>query len=292
MLLAAMTALFMGLGYLMGGTGGMLLAFLFALATNAFAYWNSDKVVLRMHNAEPITPAGNPDLYRMTEQLARNAGIPMPKLYLLRADQPNAFATGRNPDNAAVAVSTGLLAVLDRDEVAGVIAHELAHIRNRDTLIMTVAATVGGAISMMANWGLWFGGGRDRGAGATIAVVAAALLAPFAALIVQMMISRTREYAADRAGAEIAGDPMALAGALHKIAGAGRAVEMPSAEASPATAHMFIVNPLSGARMDNLFSTHPDVENRIAALREMARGQPAVSGRLRESRVPTVSRRR
>ena len=292
LLLAALTALFMGLGALMGGTTGLIIAFVFALGTNAFAFWKSDKMVLRMHNAEPITQAGRPDLYRMTERLARNADLPMPALYLLHSDQPNAFATGRNPDNAAVAVSTGLLRVLNRDEVAGVIAHELAHIKNRDTLIMTIAATVAGAISMLANFSLWFGGGRDRGAGGTIAVIAAALLAPFAAMLVQMLISRTREYAADRAGAEIARDPLALASALQKIAGAGRAIEMPSAEASPATAHMFIVNPLSGARMDNLFSTHPNPENRIAALHEMAHGKPPHIRSRRSSPVPTVKRRR
>ena len=299
MLLAALTALFMGVGYLIGGTGGMMLAFLFALGTNAFAFWRSDKMVLRMHGAEPITAAGQPDLYRMTEELADNAGLPMPKLYLLHSEQPNAFATGRNPDNAAVAVSAGLLRTLTRDEVAGVIAHELAHIKNRDTLIMTIAATVAGAVSMLANFGLWFGGGRDRGAGGTIAVIAAALLAPFAAMMVQMLISRTREYAADRLGAEIARDPLALASALRKIAGGGRGVEMPSAEASPATAHMFIVNPLSGARMDNLFSTHPNPANRIAELEKMAsdglgpRDAGVRAGRAaRRSSVPTVSRRR
>lgn len=299
LLLAALTALFMGVGYLIGGAGGMMLAFVFAVGTNAWAFWQSDKMVLKMHGAEPITPAGMPEIYRMTEELSRNAGLPMPKLYLLRSEQPNAFATGRNPDNAAVAVSAGLLKVLDRDEVAGVIAHELAHIRNRDTLIMTIAATVAGAVSMLANFGLWFGGGRDRGAGGTIAVVAAALLAPFAAMLVQMLISRTREYAADRAGAEIARDPLALASALRKIAGGGRGVEMPSAEASPATAHMFIVNPLSGARMDNLFSTHPNPANRIAALEQMATGGGSDQGGAvrggsvrRSSSVPSVVRRR
>lgn len=303
MLLAAMTALFMGLGYLIGGAGGLMLAFVFALGTNAFAFWRSDKVVLRMHQAEPVTAAGQPELYRMTEQLAANAGLPMPALYVLHSEQPNAFATGRNPDNAAVAVSAGLLRVLNKDEVAGVIAHELAHIKNRDTLIMTVAATVAGAISMLANFGLWFGGGRDRGALGFVGVILAAMLAPFAAMLVQMLISRTREYAADRAGAQISGNPLALASALQKIAGGGREVEMRSAEASPATAHMFIVNPLTGARMDSLFSTHPNPANRIAALEEMAasgggyeRGPVQASVRsgaaARRSSVPTVKRRR
>lgn len=292
LLLAALTALFMGLGALMGGTTGLILAFLFALGTNAFAFWKSDKMVLRMHNAEPITRAGRPDLFEMTEELARNAQLPMPALYILHSSQPNAFATGRNPDNAAVAVSTGLLEVLNREEVAGVIAHELAHIKNRDTLIMTVAATVAGAVSMLANWSLWFGGGRDRGAGGTIAVIASALLAPFAAMLVQMLISRNREYAADRAGAEIARNPLALASALRKIAGASHTKEMPSAEASPSTAHLFIVNPLSGARMDNLFSTHPNPENRIAALEAMATGSaPPRRESRRASSVPTVKRR-
>ncbi|MFQ5623754.1 MAG: zinc metalloprotease HtpX [Paracoccaceae bacterium] len=297
LLLAAMTALFMGVGYLIGGTGGMLLAFAFALATNALAFWNSDRMVLAMHNAEPVTRAGAPELYRLVERLAANAGLPMPKVYLIRSDQPNAFATGRGPENAAVAVTTGIMRVLSTDELAGVIAHELGHIRNRDTLIMTVAATFAGAISMLAQFGLFFGGGRGRGPLGIVGVILAALLAPFAAMLIQMLISRTREYSADRAGAEISGAPLALASALAKISANARRVELPSAERHPATAHMFIVNPLTGTRMDSLFSTHPSVENRIAALREIAGNgstgaRPRRRSETRKSPIPVVRRRR
>lgn len=271
-LLAGMTALFMGVGYLIGGTQGMIVALLVALATNAFSYWNSDKMVLRMQNAEAVDPRQAPELHGMVESLARNAGIPTPALYLIHTDQPNAFATGRDPNNAAVAVSTGLLRTLDSREVAGVIAHELAHIRSRDTLTMTITATLAGAISMLAQFGLFFGGGnnnRDNPLGG-IGVLLAVIVAPFAAMLVQMAISRTREYEADRDGAEISGDPLALASALSKIArGAAQTVNV-AAERNPAMAHMYIANPLSGARMDNLFSTHPDVNNRIAALQKLA----------------------
>jgi heat shock protein HtpX len=270
-LLAGLTGLFLAVGYLIGGQSGMVMAFLFALAMNAFAYWNSDKMVLRMHNAEPVDERSAPELYAMVRQLAGRAGIPMPKVYLMHEDQPNAFATGRNPENAAVAVTTGLLQRLNQGEVAGVIAHELAHIKHRDTLIMTVTATLAGAISMLGNFAFFFGGSRDRdnplGAVGTIAMV---ILAPLAAMLVQMAISRTREYAADRGGAEISGQPLSLAAALEKIANAAHHIENQSAEANPATAHMFIINPLSGHGMDNLFSTHPNPENRIAALERMA----------------------
>jgi len=296
MLLAALTALFMGVGYLIGGTGGLVLAFVFALGTNMFAFWNSDKMVLRMHRAESVTPGSEPDLHRLVADLAQNAGLPMPKVYVIQSDQPNAFATGRNPDNAAVAVTTGIMRILSRDELAGVVAHELAHIRNRDTLIMTMAATIGGAISMLAQFGLFFGRGRSRGGVGIIGVILAALLAPFAAMLIQMLISRTREYSADRAGAEISGRPLSLASALGKISGTHK-IEMNSAERNPATAHMFIVNPLTGAGMDNLFSTHPKAENRIAALREIAEGSPpsalpSRNVRDRESSIPAVRRRK
>ena len=291
LLLAAMTALFMGVGYMLGGTGGMLIALLFAIGTNAFAYWNSDKMVLRMYNAEPVTQASAPDLYRMVAELARNADLPMPKLYVLRDQQPNAFATGRNPENAAVAVTTGIMQVLDHDELAGVVAHELAHIKNRDTLTMTIAATVADAISMLAQFGLFFGGNRDeRSPFGFVGVLLAALLAPFAAMMIQMMISRTREYSADRMGAQICGAPMALASALRKISGYAARIEMPDAERNPASAHMFIINPLSGARMDNLFSTHPNVENRIRALQEM-QGEIAPRPSVRPSPLPKTGRR-
>ena len=273
LLLAALTALFMVVGALIGGRGGMLIAFLFALGTNVFAYWNSDKMVLRMYNAEPVTPASAPELHAMVAELARNAGLPMPRILLIRSDQPNAFATGRNPENAAVAVTTGLMALLNRQELAGVIAHELAHIKNRDTLTMTIAATVAGAIASLAQFGFFFGGNRDeRGGMGPVGMLLAVFLAPMAAALIQMSISRTREYSADRDGARISRMPLALAGALRKISSpAARAQVMPSAERHPASAPLFIVNPLNAhRRMDNLFATHPAVENRIAALEAMA----------------------
>ncbi|MGE0232492.1 MAG: zinc metalloprotease HtpX [Flavobacteriaceae bacterium] len=270
-LLAAMTALFLGIGYMIGGQSGMLIAFVIALGMNAFSYWNADKMVLRMYNAREADASSAPELYRMVEKLAGNAGLPMPRVYLIDNPQPNAFATGRDPEHAAVAATTGILRLLTHEELEGVMAHELAHIRNRDTLTMTVTATIAGAISMLANFALFFGGGRNNnnpfGFIGTLAMV---FLAPLAAGLVQMAISRTREYAADRAGAEICGNPMALASALNKISGMAHAVPNPDAERNPATAHMFIINPLSGERMDNLFSTHPNTENRIAALAELA----------------------
>lgn len=278
MLLAALTALFMGVGWLVGGTGGMVIAFVFALATNAFAFWNSDRLALSMHGARPVERAEAPELYDLVAQLAARAGIPMPRLYVIDSPQPNAFATGRSPERGAVAVTTGLLRTLSREELAGVIAHELAHIRNRDTLVMTIAATVAGAISMLAQFGLFFGGGRDRGPLGFVGVLLAVILAPIAAMLIQMMISRTREYAADRGGAEICGNPLWLASALAKIARTAPRYEMETAERNPATAHLFIYNPLSGRGMDNLFSTHPSVENRIRALEEMAREMGVAPG--------------
>jgi heat shock protein HtpX len=275
MLLAAMTALFMVVGYAIGGQSGMVIAFGMALVSNLFAYWNSDRMVLRMYGAQESTPHDSPELYRMVEGLAANAGLPMPKVYIIQNPQPNAFATGRNPQNAAVAVTTGLLEQLSTEEVAAVVAHELAHIRNRDTLIMTMTATLAGAISGLANMAMWFGAGRrDNGIG-PLATIAMIILAPIAAMLVQMAISRTREYAADRAGAEICGNPMWLAAALDRISSAAHHIENRAAERNPATAHMFIINPLMGMRMDNLFSTHPSTDNRIRALEalsgEMAR---------------------
>jgi heat shock protein HtpX len=270
-LLAGMTALFMVVGYFIGGTSGMMLALAFAAATNIFAYWNSDKLVLRMQNAVPVERSRAPELYDMVDVLSKRAGIPTPAVYVIETDQPNAFATGRDPNNAAVAVSSGLLRQLEPREVAGVVAHELAHIKNRDTLTMTITATLAGAISALAQFGLFFGGGNNRdnplgGVGALLMV----FLAPVAAMIVQMAVSRTREYEADKEGAAISGDPLALASALNKIATlAGRQVNVP-AERNPAMAHMYIINPLSGQRMDNLFSTHPDTGNRIAALQKLA----------------------
>ena len=271
MLLAAMTALFMGVGYLIGGTGGMLIALVVAAATNLFSYWNADKMVLSMHHAREVDEKTAPGFYRLVAELAHNAGLPMPRVYVIDNPQPNAFATGRNPENAAVAATTGLLQMLNEDEIAGVMAHELAHVEHRDTLTMTVTATIAGAISMLANFGLFFGGSRNsNNPYGFVGVLVAAIVAPLAAMLVQMAISRTREYAADRRGAEIARNPLALASALKKIASGARRIPNMDAERNPATAHMFIINPLSGERMDNLFSTHPNTENRVAALEAMA----------------------
>jgi heat shock protein HtpX len=270
-LLAGLTALFMGVGYLIGGQAGMMIALVVAAGMNFFAYWGGDKMVLSMSGAHEVDEASAPELYAMVRQLAQRADLPMPKVYLMDEDQPNAFATGRNPQNSAVAVTAGLLKTLTREEVAGVVAHELAHIKNRDTLIMTITATIAGAISMLAQFGMFFGGNRNNNGMGIIGTILMVILAPLAAMLVQMAISRTREYAADRLGAEIVGQPIWLATALNKIAGEAQHIENHHAEQNPATAHMFIINPLSGMRMDNLFSTHPATENRIAALQELAR---------------------
>lgn len=279
LLMAAMTALLMGMGWLIGGQGGAILALLVAGAGNVWAWWNSDKAVLRQHGAMPVTEAQAPELVGLVRQLASRAGLPMPAVYVLATDQPNAFATGRDPQHAAVAVTQGLLRILNRDELAGVIAHELAHIRHRDTLTMTVTATMAGAIAMLGNMML-FMGNRERQGGALGALVAM-ILAPLAATLVQLAISRSREYVADRSGAEICGNPMALASALAKIANAaGRTVNIP-AERNPASAALFIINPLGALRMDRLFATHPSTQERIDLLAQM---QP--SG----SRIPRVPR--
>jgi heat shock protein HtpX len=271
MLLAFMTALFMGVGYLIGGSGGMTIAFLVAAAMNFFSYWNADKMVLRMHRAVEVDAQNAPEYYGIVRELAARAGLPMPKTYLIDNPQPNAFATGRNPANAAVAATTGLLERLSREEVAAVMAHELAHVQNRDTLTMTVTATLAGAIAMLGNFAFFFGGNRDNNNPfGFVGVLVAMIVAPLAAAMVQMAISRTREYSADRRGAEICGNPMWLASALGKIASAAGRIHNPDAERNPATAHLFIINPLSGERMDNLFSTHPATENRIRALQAMA----------------------
>jgi len=275
LLMAAMTALFMGLGYLLAGGGGAMIALLVAGAMNAFTWWNSDKMVLRMHNAQPVGPNDRLGLSRMVADLARNAGMPVPAVYLIDTPQPNAFATGRNPQNAAVAVTTGLIQTLSREELAGVIAHELAHIRNHDTAIMTVTATFAGAITMLANFALFFGGRREGGLG-LVGTLAMMFLAPVAAALVQMAISRTREYAADRAGAEICGQPLWLASALERIQAGASRIDNDAAERNPATAHMFIINPLHAHARDSLFATHPATANRVAALREMA-GQGGVA---------------
>jgi heat shock protein HtpX len=266
-----MTGLLMVVGFLIGGQSGALIALVIAGAINIFSYWNSDKLVLSMHGAQEVDQQSAPELYDMVRQLAERAELPMPRVFLMDEAQPNAFATGRNPQNAAVAVTAGLLNTLSRDEVAGVIAHELAHIKNHDTLIMTITATIAGAISMLAQFGMFFGGGnRENNGFGIIGTILMVILAPIAAMIVQMAISRTREYAADNLGGRISGQPMALASALSKISDMAHHVENDAAERNPATAHLFIVNPLSGLRMDNLFSTHPATENRIAALQELA----------------------
>lgn len=273
-LLAAMTALFLGAGYLIGGSGGALIAFVVALAMNAFTYWNADKIVLRTYNAREVNARSAPDFHRLVAQLAQRADMPMPRVYIIDSDQPNAFATGRNPKNAAVAATTGLLARLSSEEVAGVMAHEMAHIRNHDTLIMTITATLAGALSMLANFALFFGGNRNNPLG-IIGVLLMVILAPLAAALVQMAISRSREYEADRIGAEICGRPLWLASALASIQGYASAIDNNRAERNPATAHMFIINPLHAHKVDGLFSTHPPTEKRVARLRAMAGVQDA-----------------
>ncbi len=268
LLLAAMTALLMVVGYSIGGPQGTVLALVFAAVTNLLAWWKSDQMVLKMHKARPLGPREAPELMQMVEHLSRNAEIPVPAIYLIDKDQPNAFATGRSPENSAVAMTTGIVQLLSREELAGVIAHEMAHIKNRDTLIMTVSATVAGAISMIAQFGLFFGGGRDRPMGA-LGTILMAVLAPMAAMVIQMTISRTREYAADRLGAQICQNPMWLASALIKISNPN--TMLVTAERFPTTAHLFIHNPLTVRGTDSLFSTHPDIRNRVAELQELAR---------------------
>ena len=284
-LLAALTAIFLAAGWLVGGQAGVVIAFGLALAMNVFSYWNADKIVLRMYNAREVDRQSAPQFYGLVAQLAENAGLPLPRVYIIETDTPNAFATGRNPENAAVAATTGLLSRLSQQEIAGVMAHELAHVRNRDTLTMTITATIAGAISMLANFAMFsamFGGmnnsDEDSPAGGFGAILVA-LLAPFAAMLVQMAISRTREYAADRAGAEICGHPAWLANALEKIDSYARGHEYRAAERNPATAHMFIINPLSGKSFDSLFSTHPKTAERVARLRTMAGEGAGQAGR-------------
>ena len=268
-LLSGLTALFMGAGYLLAGDGGMVIALVVAIAMNFFAYWNADSLVLRMYNARQVTAESAPGFYGIVRQLAQKAELPMPKVCIIENEQPNAFATGRNPENAAVAATTGLLKILNHEEIAGVMAHELAHVKNRDTLIMTVTATIAGALSMLANFALFFGSNRNNPLG-IIGTIAVMILAPFAAMLVQMAISRTREYGADAGGAEICGNPMWLASALQKLEQGARTIDNDIAEDNPATAHMFIVNPLHARATDNLFSTHPKTANRVNKLREIA----------------------
>lgn len=285
MLLAGLTALFAGAGYLIGGPTGMAIALALAVAMNAFSYWNADKIVLRTYGAVEVDETHPEPLIRNyaadVAEMAAKAGLPRPRITVIDSAQPNAFATGRDPAHAAVAATTGLLSLLTRDEIRGVMAHELAHVKNRDTLTMTVTATIAGAISALANFAFFFGGSRDEegnggGVGGMIGAIALAILAPIAAMLVQMAISRAREYEADRVGAQIAGDPDSLARALEKIEVYARGgYENVQAERNPATAHMFIINPLAGKGADSLFSTHPATHNRVEALLRLGVGQGA-----------------
>lgn len=276
LLMSILTVLFVFLGNLFGGQGGMFIAFLFAVLMNFGTYWFSDKILLRMYGAQELDPSRYRDVYRMTEELTQRAGLPMPKLYMINGDQPNAFATGRNPQNAAVALTDGIVRLLSRDELRGVIAHELAHVKHRDILVASIAATFAGAISMIANmaqWAMIFGGGRssdDEGGSHPIAGIAAMIIAPLAAMMIQMAISRSREFLADEGGAQMAGNPLSLASALKKLH--ARSEEIPM-KASPSTAHLFIVNPLFGGGLIKLFSTHPPMVERVARLEAMVYGQ-------------------
>ena len=275
-LLAAMTALILAVGQMLGGRGGMMLALIFAAVMNLGSYWFSDKIVLAMYHAQPVTEAEAPEIYGIVAELVQRADIPMPKVYIIPEEAPNAFATGRNPEHAAVAVTQGILRILDRNELSGVLAHELGHVQHRDTLIMAIAATFAGAIShlaTMAMWGAMLGGGRhsdDEEGGGAFGAIVAMIVAPFAAMLIQMAISRSREYLADEAGAQFSGNPIYLANALRKLESSKQ--EIPMQAGSPATAHLFIVNPFSGGGMAKLFSTHPSTEERIARLEAMAIG--------------------
>src|SRR6516165_872984 len=276
-LMVGLTVLLVSIGGALGGRQGMMFAFIFALGTNMISYWFSDKIVLRMYNAQEVTEAQAPMLWGVTHDLALKMNMPMPKVYIIPSDAPNAFATGRNPKHAAVAATEGILRLLTREELEGVMAHELGHVRNRDILIGTIAATIAGAISMlahMAQWAMIFGGGRrdDReGGGGFLGQLLMIIIAPIAAGLIQMAISRSREYQADASGARLCGNPMWLASALRKLQMGSQRIPL---DANPATAHMFIVNPLHGGGISNLFSTHPPLEDRIARLESMAYGQP------------------
>jgi heat shock protein HtpX len=273
LLMAAFVALFGVVGMALGGKTGMLIALVFAGAMNLWAYWYSDRIVLRMYNAREVDETSAPQFYGMVRELAGRAGLPMPKVYLIDEPQPNAFATGRNPENAAVAATTGILELLTGRELRGVLAHELAHVQHRDTLISTVSATIAGAISSLANFGLFFGGGNEEGERHVHPVLAVVvmLIAPIAAMLIQFAISRSREFGADRGGAEISGDPQALASALEKIERYARGLPLRTTEAHPETAQMMIINPLSGEGLKGLFSTHPDTRERVARLLALAR---------------------
>ena len=272
-LMAVLTGIFLVVGFLIGGGPGMVIAFLFAAGTNLFAYWNSDKMLLSMYGARPVDEKSAPDVVHLVRQLSQNAGLPMPKVYVVENEQPNAFATGRDPEHAAVCVTTGLLQRVSHEELAGVLAHELGHVKHRDTLTMTITATIAGAVSMLANFAFFLGGDRRNNPLGLVGMLLVMLLAPIAAVLVQMAVSRSREFEADRAGAEISGRPLWLASALEHIDSAARRIDNVEAEQNPATAHMFIVNPLHGG-LSGLFASHPSTEERIARLRALA-GQPA-----------------
>ncbi|SFJ55167.1 Heat shock protein. Metallo peptidase. MEROPS family M48B [Desulfomicrobium apsheronum] len=272
-LLTLLTLLLVAMGGAIGGKSGMMIAFLIAGGMNFFAYWNSDKIVLKMYKAREVTRADSPDFYGIVENLARKANLPMPKVYVIPSDSPNAFATGRNPQNAAVAATTGIMRILSREELEGVMAHELTHVMNRDTLIATIAATIAGAISMlgsMLQWAAIFGMGRGddkEGGGSVLGSLAMAIIAPIAAMLIQMAVSRSREFMADEGGAKMCGNPKALARALVKLQQSASGA--PMQEATQATSHMFIVNPLTASKMASLFSTHPATEDRVARLMAM-----------------------
>ena len=270
-LMAAITAILIGLGHALGGQNGAIVMFLVAAAGNFFSYWFSDKLVLKMYKAQEVDAATAPAFYGLVQELAQRAELPMPKVYIINEAQPNAFATGRNPSHAAVAATTGILELLTERELRGVMAHELAHVKHRDILISTISATMAGAIAALARIALIFGGGNNREGSNPIVGLLVAILAPLAASMIQMTISRTREYAADKGGSEISGDPLALASALEKIEHYARNIVMPTAEQNPTTGQMMIINPLSAHQRDKLFSTHPNTANRIAKLQELAR---------------------
>lgn len=276
LLLTVLTGLLLVAGQLLGGQTGMMFALVLAVVMNFGAYWFSDKIVLSMYGAQEVGPHDAPELYGIVQELARRGNLPMPRVYIIHNDTPNAFATGRSPEHAAVAATTGILRILSREELAGVMAHELAHVQHRDTLISAIAATIAGAISMLANmaqWALIFGMGRQNGqenGGSVLGTLVMMLLAPIAAALIQMAVSRTREYAADARGAALCGNPLWLANALRKLELGNRRIPMHQAESNPATAHLFIVNPLQGSSLANLFSTHPPIEERVRRLEEMA----------------------
>jgi len=276
--MAALTALFLFVGFLIGGEAGMMIALLFATTTNLYAYWNSDKVLLSMYRARQVDETSAPDLVHTVELLVGQAHLPMPKVFIVENAQPNAFATGRSPEHASVCVTTGLLSQVNGEELAGVLAHELSHVRNRDTLTMTITATIAGAVSMLANFAYFFGGTDRRNPLGFVGLILVAIIAPIAAMLVQMAVSRTREFEADRMGAEISGRPLWLASALQKIDRAAAVTDNPEAQAHPATAHMFIVNPLHGGGLSGLFSSHPSTAERIARLTAMARQAPVPAG--------------